>query len=118
VRETQSKELPTARISTTAQSLPATDDPDAIALAETLAPSHPIAPLPLTAEERLLFNATRPGQPIELAQLELAREPNLRAAAVAREHSTLVQLARSLLAPLAAAEALDPTPDTTTESPR
>jgi len=101
---------------TTASTTP--DDPDAVALAETLAPSHPIPPLPLTAEERLLFSATRPGQPIELAQLELAREPNLRAAAVAREHTSFVQIARSLLAPLAAAEALEPTTDTTTESPR
>jgi hypothetical protein len=89
MRETPPKDLPAARITNASQTLstPTPDDPEAIALAETLAPSQPIPTQPLTAEERLLLRATRQGQPIEVAELELAREPILRAAAEAREHS-------------------------------
>jgi hypothetical protein len=87
-----------------------TPDLDAIALAETQAPSHPAPPMPLTAQERLLIRATRPGQPIELAELDTAREPALRSLAQARERATLRQYIHSLLGPLAMAEALNPTP--------
>jgi hypothetical protein len=116
MRETQSKDLPAARITTASHALPTPtpttvqDDPEAIALAETLAPSQPIPQQPLTPQERLLLRATRQGQPLEVAELELAREPFLRAAAVARERFTFAQVARSLLAPLAEAESLEPKP--------
>lgn len=39
-------------------------DCDPTALAETLAPSHPAPPMPLTPQERLLVLATRPGSPL------------------------------------------------------
>jgi len=84
-------------------------DPDAIALAETLAPSRPAPPLPLTAQEHLLLAATRPGQPIEIAELDIARAPFLRAAAEARETASINHYAKSLLAPFALADALSPT---------
>jgi hypothetical protein len=85
-------------------------DPDAIALAETLAPSHPVPPMPLTPQERLLFSATRQGEPIEIAELELARGPILRAAAKAHEKAGLQQFARNLVSQLVTSESLDPTP--------
>jgi hypothetical protein len=89
---------------------PPPTDPDTIALAETLAPSHPAPPMPLTQQERLLISATRQGQPIELAELEPLRQPALRAAAAARERANLRQYIHGLLGPLAAAESLNPTP--------
>jgi hypothetical protein len=86
------------------------NDPETLALAETLAPSRPAPPMPLTPQEQLLIAATRQGQPIELAELDLLRAPALRSAAEARERSNLRQFAQGLLGPLAAAEALDPPP--------
>ncbi|QMV17608.1 hypothetical protein GOB94_01985 [Granulicella sp. 5B5] len=91
------------------QPSPATqNDPDAIALAETLAPSHPAPPLPLTTQEALLARSTRLGQPIEVAELETRRETALTAIASARERSSLRQYIRGLLGPLATAQALTP----------
>jgi hypothetical protein len=86
-------------------------DPDAIALAETLAPSRPAPLMPLTPQERILFSATRQGEPIEITELELARAPILRAAAEAHEKAGLQQFARSLVSQLVTAESLDPAPD-------
>ena len=88
---------------------PSAQDPEAIALAETLAPSRPAPPMPLTAQEKLIQAATRPGQPIQLAELDLARAPILRAAAEAREHASVESYVKSLLAPFAVADALQPT---------
>ena len=88
---------------------PSAQDPEAIALAETLAPSRPAPPMPLTAQEKLIQAATRPGQPILLAELDLARAPVLRAAAQAREHANVESYVRSLLAPFAVADALQST---------
>ncbi len=84
-------------------------DPDAIALAETLAPSRPAPLMPLTPQENLLLAATRPGQPIEIAELEPLREPALRAAAEAHQHASRRQYLQALLAPLVFAQALEPT---------
>jgi hypothetical protein len=86
---------------------PATDY-DAIALAETLAPSQSAAILPLTAQEQTLVQATRQGQPIEVAELDQVREPALRAVAAAREHRDLLRYASALLAPLAAFQSAEP----------
>jgi hypothetical protein len=86
-------------------------DPDAIALAETLAPSRPAPPMPLTAQEHLMLAAARPGQPILLAELDSARAPILRAAAEARETASIDRYAKSLLAPFALADELSPTTD-------
>jgi len=86
-------------------------DLDQIALAETLAPSHPAPPLPLTAQEHMMLAATRPGQPIQLAELDLARAPNLRAAAKAREEASIDRYVKGLLSPFATADALSPTTD-------
>jgi hypothetical protein len=88
---------------------PSAQDPETIALAETLAPSRPAPPMPLTAQEKLIQAATRPGQPIQLAELDLARAPVLRAAARARETATIDRYVKSLLAPFAVADALQPT---------
>ena len=82
--------------------------PDALALAETLAPSHPAPPMPLTAQEHLLVAATRQGQPIELAELETLRQPALQASAEARQNAIIRRYAQALLGPLAAAQALNP----------
>jgi hypothetical protein len=90
---------------------PSAQDLDTIALAETLAPSHPAPPLPLTAQEHLMLVAMRPGQPIQLAELDLARAPTLRAAAESREATSIQRYVKSLLAPLAVADELSPTTD-------
>ena len=93
-------------------------DLDQIALAETLAPSHPAPPMPLTAQEKLIQAATRPGQPLQLAELDLARAPLLRAAAQARQHANLETYVKTLLAPFALADALQPnTPSQPQEPP-
>jgi hypothetical protein len=84
-------------------------DPDTIALAETLAPSQPAPPMPLTPQEQLMAAATRPGQPIQLAELDLTREPILRAAEKSHEEANLRRYIRSLLAPFALADSLSPT---------
>lgn len=91
-----------------AQPPPAQDDPDTIALAETLAPSHPAPPLPLTSQEALLLRSTRHGQPIEVAELETHRESALIALASAREQSSIREYIHGLLGPLATAQALTP----------
>lgn len=91
----------------------ASPDLDQIALAETLAPSRAAPPLPLTAQEHLILAATRPGQPIQLAELDLARAPILRATAQARETATIDRFVKSLLEPFAVADALS----STTSSP-
>ena len=86
----------------------ASTDPDAIALAETFAPSHPVPPLPLTAQEALLLRSTRHGQPIEVAELETRRKSALIAVASAHEQSSLREYIHGLLGPLATAQALTP----------
>jgi hypothetical protein len=53
--------------------------------------------------------AMRPGQPIELAELDMARAPLVRAAAEARETASIDRYAKSLLAPFAVADELQPT---------
>ncbi len=93
-------------------------DLDQIALAETLAPSHPAPPMPLTAQEHLMLAATRPGQPIQLAELDLAHAPSLRAAAKAREEASISRYVKSLLFPFAVADALSPTTDSQPQEAR
>jgi hypothetical protein len=88
---------------------------DTIALAETRAPSRPAPPMPLTPQEHLLLAAARPGQPIEVAELDMARAPNLRATAEYREDASLRRYVKTLLAPFAVADALSPT---TTSQPQ
>jgi hypothetical protein len=66
--------------------------------------------MPLTAQEHLLLLATRQGQPMELAELESLRQPALQAAAEAHQNATIRRYAQSLLSPLAASEAINPTP--------
>jgi hypothetical protein len=90
---------------------PSAQDPDQIALAETLAPSRPAPLQPLTAQEHLILAATRPGQPIQLAELDLARAPLLHAQAEARESARIDRFVKQSLAPLAVAEALSSTTD-------
>ena len=96
---------------------PSAQDLDQIALAETLAPSHPAPPMPLTAQEKLIQAATRPGQPIQLAELDLARAPILRAAAQAREQASVESYVKTLLAPFAVADALQPTTQSQPQEP-
>jgi hypothetical protein len=94
----------------------ASTDLDTLALAETLAPSHPAPPMPLTAQEHLLALAARQGQPMELAELETLRKPAIEAAAEAHQNAAIRRYAQSLLGPLAAADALNstsPSPDDT-----
>jgi len=84
-------------------------DPDQLALAETLAPSRPAPPMPLTAQEQIMVADTRPGQPIQLAELDSARAPIFRAEAEARHNANIQRYVKSLLAPFAVADALQPT---------
>ena len=84
-------------------------DPDQLALAETLAPSRPGPQLPLTTQEQTLVAATRPGQPIQLAELELARQPTLRAEAERSRNADIERYVKTLLAPFALADSLQPT---------
>jgi hypothetical protein len=95
----------------TSHPLSATEQPtlDTIALAETRAPSRPAPPMPLTAQEHLLLAAARPGQPVEVAELDIARAPSLRAAAEAREDARIRRYVKGLLASFALADALSPT---------
>jgi hypothetical protein len=102
--------LPAERTSSQLQPS-AQDDPDQIALAETLAPSRPAPLQPLTAQEHLILVATRPGQPIQLAELDLARAPLLHALAEARESARIERYVKQSLAPLAVADALSSTTD-------
>ena len=56
-----------------------------------------------------MLAATRPGQPIQLAELDIARAPHLRAAAEARETASIQRYVKSLLASFSVADALSPT---------
>jgi hypothetical protein len=62
--------------------------------------------LPLTEQEALLVRSTRPGQPIELAELETRRISALTQVAEARERNTVREYIHGLLGPLATAETL------------
>jgi hypothetical protein len=86
----------------------AADAIDALALAETLAPSHPAPALALTDQETLLIHSTRPGQPLEIATLDLLRESALSAVAEARERASIREYVHGLLGPLATAQVLTP----------
>jgi hypothetical protein len=86
----------------------AADAIDALALAETLAPSHPTPALALTDQETLLIHSTRPGQPLEIAALDLLRESALSAVAEARERASVREYVHGLLGPLATAQVLTP----------
>ena len=86
-----------------------TNDPDATALAETLAPSQRTQALPLTQQEALLVQVTRSGQPIEVAELEPERNALLAKIETARARARFLDGAQGLLAPLAVAESLTPT---------
>jgi hypothetical protein len=101
----------TTHTSPTIQLPPSAPDPDQIALAETLAPSRPAPPMPLTVQEQVMVAATRPGQPLQLAELDLARAPILQAILEAREAARINRYVRQSLAPLAVADALSPTTD-------
>jgi hypothetical protein len=86
---------------------------DQLALEETNAPSLATPPMPLTAQERLLLRAARPGSAIEVAELDQLREPILRAASAARDRANLQRYASGLIAPLLTFQNLAPsTPDT------
>jgi hypothetical protein len=65
--------------------------------------------MPLTAQEQIMVAATRPGQPIQLAELDSARAPIFRAEAEARHNANIQRYVKSLLAPFAVADALQPT---------
>lgn len=90
---------------------PSAPDLDQIALAETLAPSHPAPPMPLTAQEHLMLAASRPGQPIQLAELGATRAPLLPASAKSREEASIDRYVKRLLFPFALADALSPATD-------
>ncbi len=81
---------------------------DQLALEEASAPSQPAPPMPLTAQERLLLRAARPGSAIEVAELDQLREPFLRAATAARDRANLQRYATGLIAPLLTFQNLAP----------
>lgn len=109
--ESVNASTPPRRVLTVATaSAPApTNDPDALALAETLAPSQRTEAMPLTEHEALLVQVTRSGQPIEVAELEPGRNALLAKIAAARARAKFLDDAQGLLAPLAVAESLTPT---------
>jgi hypothetical protein len=67
--------------------------------------------MPLTPQELIMLAATRPGQPIQVAELDIARAPFLRAAAEARENASIDRYVKSFLGAFALADALSPTTD-------
>jgi hypothetical protein len=83
-------------------------NPDAVALNETFAPSHPAPPLPLTAQEALLLRSTRRGQPMEVAELDILREAALTNRVAEQRRTGLRDTVQGLLGPLATAQALTP----------
>jgi hypothetical protein len=85
---------------------------DQLALEETNAPSLATPPMPLTAQERLLLRAARPGSAIEVAELDQLREPVLRAASAARDRANLQRYASGLIAPLLTFQNPEPPTDT------
>lgn len=88
---------------------PRTDAPassmDDVALAETLAPSRPAPPMPLTRDERLLLRAARHTDEVTVAQLEALPRPSLR-----WRDAAITQFLQRNLASLAVAESFHPTP--------
>jgi hypothetical protein len=99
---------PSVNLSELQRPSPTSNDFDAIALAETIAPSHPAPPLPLTMQETLLLHSTRPGQPLEIAELDILRESAVNAIAAAHERANVREYIHGLLGPLATAQALTP----------
>jgi hypothetical protein len=90
---------------------------DQLALDDAHAPSHPAPPIPLTAQEKVLLRAARPGAPLELAELEPMREAAFRAAAEAREKAAIEQYVHRILAPLALSESVNPNPPAESPAP-
>jgi len=58
-----------------------------------------------------MLAVTRPGQPIQLAELDIARAPSLRATAKAREEASIDRYVKGFFSPFALADALAPTTD-------
>lgn len=100
---------PSQTLSASATEFQQTANLDAVALAETRAPSRPTPLLPLTGQERLLLAAARPGGPIQVAALDQARAPGLRAAAQARQQAAIHRFVNAALAPIALSDALTST---------
>ncbi|MGC9197696.1 MAG: hypothetical protein ACP5E5_02025 [Acidobacteriaceae bacterium] len=87
--------------------------PDAIARAETLAPSRPAPDMSLSeqpqSQEALLLPVARPDSSIHVVVFEQSNAPALRAMAQARLDAEIRRYVRSMLAPIALADALSST---------
>jgi hypothetical protein len=79
------------------------------------APGQPAPPLPLTRDERMLVRAARRSNEVQLAQLESLPRP----ATHSHRDEDIAEYVHHMLAPLVAAESIDPTPatDPDTEPP-
>jgi len=108
-----STHLNSPNLSTSALRITTSTPYEQAALADTLAPSQPSPPLPLTQQERLLLRCTRHSQLTEVAELDPTHQQTFQAAIAARESATLQRYTRSLLSTLVASYQLnsDPAPD-------
>jgi hypothetical protein len=89
----------------------AADDSDAIALAETQAPSHPAPPMAATPQERVVLRSERSSRAVEMAE---AHEPGFR---TERERTAVRQYILGLLDPLVTAQNLTPSPHVADDPP-
>jgi hypothetical protein len=90
------------------------DDPDAVALAETLAPSHPAPPMPATPQELVAMRSGRAGNSVEMAELHGPHEPGFR---TERERTAVRQYILGLLDPLVTAQNLTSSPPPAEDPP-
>jgi hypothetical protein len=72
------------------------------------APSQPARPLPLTRDEQMLLRAARRSSEVQVAQLETLPRP----ATHRHRDEDIAEYVHHMLAPLVAAESIDPTPAT------
>ncbi len=107
--------LPAPRVALTRLRRPivaavAVPTPDAIARAETLAPSRPAPDMSVNEQrqpqEALLLPVTRPGPSVHVVVFEQADAPALRAMAQARLDAEIRVYVRRMLAPIALTDAL------------
>ena len=82
------------------------DDPDAIAMAETFAPSHPAPPLPLSEQETEAARRVHRGAPVEVAMFDPSHDSALIALATAHDRASIRRYVHGLLGPLATAQSL------------
>jgi hypothetical protein len=110
VRETAVRRSQKVNLNLATTQTVSADDPDAIALAETLAPSHPTPPMPATTQELVMMRSRPSGHSVEMAELH---EAGFR---TERERVSIRQYILGLLDPLVTAQNLTPSPPSTDDA--